>query len=249
MRVTSLALLVVVVSSITTRADGAADARAVVARALRAAGVKDVDNPVAMTWKDKGTFIGGGVTMPYSGEWAFQGPDQYRFEITGEINGAKIQFQAVISGNRAWEAAMGKTREITGQKLEQIVAEVYQLNVLSLVPLIHGGGYELSFAEEKEVNGKRTTGVKVEHAKRPTITLYFDKETGLLVKDEMIVKDEFQGWKEAMDEGYFEDYKEVDGRKFFTKMHITRNGAPMIETTLFGQKTAEKLDSKLFDKP
>jgi hypothetical protein len=249
MRVAALSSLLICVGSLPLAAEDALDPHAVVERGLKATGARSHDRPVAMTWKDKGVFFGGGSSVPYTGEWAFQAPDLYRFEITGECQGMKAQLLAVVHGHQAWESGFGKTREMTGEKLEQMVAEVYQFHVLTLAPLLEGNEYKLSFAEDKEVHGKMATGIRVEHAQRPMIILYFDKESGLLVKDEMVVKDIYQGWKDALDEIYFEDYKEVDGRKRFTKMHATRNGAPMADATLFDHKTAEKLDPKLFEKP
>jgi hypothetical protein len=91
--------------------------------------------------------------------------------------------------------------------------------------------------------------VKVTRDKQPAVTLYFDKETALLVKRDAVVKDEFQKWKEALDEAYLSDYKDVGGVKFFTKLKVVRDGKPMIEATLSDQKVNEKLDAKLFEKP
>jgi len=50
-------------------------------------------------------------------------------------------------------------------------------------------------------------------------------------------------------ESFFEDYKEVGGRKVFTKMRVVRDGKTLIESTLSDQKASEKLDAKLFEKP
>lgn len=69
------------------------------------------------------------------------------------------------------------------------------------------------------------------------------------MKSESMVKDEFQGWKEVLTESFYDDYKDVNGRKMFTKMRIVRDGKTMIESTLSDQKTPEKLDPKLFEKP
>jgi hypothetical protein len=138
---------------------------------------------------------------------------------------------------------------MTGEKLEHSLNEVYQLHVLSLSPLLNDKEFKLSMEGDKKVGEKEAKVVKVTREKRPAVTLYFDTESGLLVKSGMMVKDEFQGWKEVLDEGYYEDYKDVDGRKVFTKMRIVRDGKTMIEGTLSDQKVHDKLDAKLFEKP
>jgi hypothetical protein len=231
------------------RADDAADARAIVEKGIKATGQKPGDKAVAMTWKDKGKFTAGGMSMPYTGEWAFQGPDKYRFSVSAEVEGMNLTFSAIANGAKAYESALGMTQEMTGDKLEYFLGQTYALNVTSLLPLLADKEFKLATAGEKDVNGKKAAGVTVTREKKPTITLYFDKGTGLLVKSESKVKDEFQGWKEVSEEVFYEDYKDVGGRKFFGKMRVVRDGKPMIESTISEQKTAEKLDAKLFEKP
>lgn len=248
MRFAAMSLFAVAVMSASIRADDSLDAKTIVGKAIKSIGIKTGDKPVAMTWKEKGTFTGGGFKLPYTSDWAFQGPDKYRFAMTGEFNGMKLEIVAVVNGDKAWESAQGKSQEITGEKLNQTILEVYQLNILSLVPLLTDKEFKLATGGEKDVNGKKAAVVKVMRDKKPTVTLYFDKESGLPVKCEMMVKDEFQDWKEVLDESYFEDYKDVDGRKVFTKMRVIRDGKPMIESTLSHQKAADKLDAKLFEK-
>ena len=231
------------------RADDAADARAIITKALTARGDKPDSKNTATTWKDKGKFTGGGFELPYTADWAFQAPDKYRFALVGTFGDAKITLTVVVNGDKAWEAEGDKSREVTGQKLEYVRSEAYQLRVASLTPLVTDKGFTLATAPGKDVAGKPTVGVKVAHDKQPATTLYFDKASGLLVKRETTVKDEFQKWKEVPEEAYFSDYKEVNGRKHFTALKIVRDGKPMIEATLSDAKDAEKLDPKLFEKP
>jgi hypothetical protein len=230
-------------------ADDAADAKAIIEKAIKAKGGKPQDKPVAETWKDKGKFKGGDFEMQFTGEWAFQGPDKYRFKVNGDFMGMKIDFLVVVNGEKGWASGFGQSEELTGEKLEHTISEVHLLNVLSLSPLLKEKEFKLSVEGDKKVSGKDTKVVKVSREKRPAVTLYFDKESGLLAKSDMMVKEEFQGWKEVLEEGYYEDYKDVGGRKVFTKMRIVRDGKTMIEGTLSDQKVHDKLDPKLFEKP
>lgn len=231
------------------RADDAADAKAVVEKAIQARGDKPGSKNTAMTWKDKGKFTGGGFELPYTADWAFQAPDKYRFALVGTFGDAKINITVVANGEKAWEAEGDKSREITGEKLEYVRGEVYQLWVVSLTPLANDKGFTLATAKGKDVAGKPTVGVTVTRDKRPAVTLYFDKDSGLLAKSEMTVKDEFQNWKSVLDEAFYSDYKESNGVKHFTKLKVVRDGKTMIEATLSDAKDAEKLDAKLFEKP
>lgn len=231
------------------RADDAADAKAIVEKGIAARGDKPGDKPLAQTWKEKGKFTGGGFALDYTSDWAFQGPDKYRFALVGEFGDVKIAITAVVNGEKAWQTDGTKTEEITGEKREQTLNEVYHLWVTSLTPLVAEKGFTLATAKGKDIAGKPAVGVTATRDKRPAVTLYFDKDTGLLVKTEVTVKDEFQKWKAVPEEAFFSDYKEKDGRKVFTKLKVVRDGKPLIESTLSDQKAAEKLDAKLFEKP
>jgi outer membrane lipoprotein-sorting protein len=244
---TTLGLLAAFFLTSTARADDAADAKALVEKAVKAHGYRAGEK--AATWKDKGKFTGGGFELEYTGDFAFQSPDKYRFAIDGEFGGMKVTFTVVANGNKAWESAMGQTQEVEGDKLDYIVNQTYHLNVTTLLPLLSDAGYQLATAPEKDVDGKKAVGVKVTRDKKTPITLYFDKTTNLLVKSETKVKDEFQAWKEVPEEVYYGDYKDAGGKKFFGKMRVVRDGKTMIDSTINDSKTADKLDPKLFEKP
>jgi hypothetical protein len=249
MRSLLLPIAVLVLLSPGLRADDAADARAIVEKAITATGQKPGDKATAMTWKDKGKFTAAGMAMDYTGEFAFQGPDKYRFVVNAEVEGMKLTFTAVANGAKAYESALGMTQEMTGEKLEYFLDQTHAMNVTSLLPLLADKEFKLATAGEKDVNGKKAAVVTVTRDKKPTVTLYFDKASGLLVKSESKIKDEFQGWKEVTDEVFYDDYKDVGGRKYFGKMKVVRDGKTMIESAVSEQKTAEKLDAKLFEKP
>ena len=248
MRVT-LALLAAVVFSAATRADDVADAKSIIEKAVKAKGYKVGEKLPAIAWKDKGKFSGGGFDLDYTGEWTFQAPDKYRFDIVMDFGGMKISFTAIVNGTKAWQAAMGRVEAVEGDKLDYVLNQAYQLNVTTLLPLLADDGYKLATSPGKDVGGKETVGVKITRDKRSPITLYFDKSTYFLVKCETTVKDEFQGWKEVPEEVFYSDYKDAGGKKVFTKMKVVRTGKTMIDSTLSDQKMVEKVDAKLFEKP
>src|SRR5438445_47718 len=136
MRALFLPLAALFLSAPAARADDAADAKAVVEKSVKALGYKAGDKFVAMTWKDKGKFTGGGMTADYAGEWAFQIPDKGRFDITVELGGMKINFVGIVNGNKGWESGFGMTQELADEKLEYVQNQIYLLNVTALLPLL-----------------------------------------------------------------------------------------------------------------
>src|SRR5436189_76303 len=95
------------------RADEQAELRAVVDRAIQAQGGRDLLTKYqAYQVKDKGTFHGMGVPIPYSGDFTFQGADQHRLAIEGEVNGQKFTFVKVLNKDKGWFGIMGMTQEM-----------------------------------------------------------------------------------------------------------------------------------------
>jgi len=110
-----------------------------------------------------------------------------------------------------------------------------------------GDEFQLATAKEKTVNGKPAAGVAVRNGKRPVVTLYFDKETGLLVKREATVKDLGSDDKEVLEEAVVSDYKEAGGRKYHTRVVVTRDGKPIYRSEVSMPREVE--NPQLFDKP
>jgi hypothetical protein len=242
------AVLAAALCSPAARADEAA-AKAVVEKAVKAAGWdKDPDRP-NFTWKSAGKMTAGGLEIPFSGSWWVRTPDAYRFEVAIEFMGQKTKLTFVVDGDKVWESALDMTRDVGGEKKEYGKGQAYQFWVHSLTPLVRDKGFKLDTVPDKDVGGKPAAGVKVERDGKPAMTLYFDKATGLLAKSEVKVKDEFQGWKDVLDEIYFDDWKDAAGRKHFGKFRVVRDGKPLMEVTTSDNAMPAKLDPKLFEKP
>lgn len=249
MRSCMFALAAVAGLGLSVRADDAADAKALVEKAIKARGDKPGEALPALTWQESGKFTGGEFALDYTASWAFQGPDKYRFTMNAKLGEMKLTVSAVVNGEKAWQSDGKMVEEIKGDKLEYTQNEVYALWVTGLSPLVTEKGFKLATAKGKDVDGKAAVAVTVSREKRPDITLYFDKATGLLVKTEYTVKDEFQKWKPVLDETFFGGYKEVNGMKVFTKLKVVRDGKTMIESTLSDQKWGAKIEPKAFEKP
>jgi len=236
-------------SSPAVRADDAADAKAIVEKGAKAAGYKADAKAVNSTWKDDGELSAFGMKIPYTATWYVRSPDAMRFDLSATVMGQKFEMTHVVNGDKVWDKATGMIEEPVAEKKEYSQNALYFMTTYMLTPLLSDKDVTLSKAGEKDVGGKPALGVKVEKKGKPTVTLYFDKGTGLLAKSEVKVKDEFQGWKEVLDENFFEDWKDGDGQKVFTKLRVIRDGNPLLEAKLSDQKKPGKLDPKLFEKP
>lgn len=247
-KLTMLAALLVVAG--VARGDDADKAKAVVEKAVKAAGWEKNGANVNKTWTDKGALHVGGQKLDYTGEWWFSGPDKYRFQAKLNFGGTDVTITAVTNGDKAWQSDGTNVMAITDDKLEYTINQVYFQWVYTLTPLLSEKGFTLKPIDGVKVDGSETAGVEVTHKGKPAVKLYFDAKTGLLAKAVTTVKNEFDEWKEATDEVTFQEWAEgADKKKYATKGTVTRGGELLIETTQSGHKLLDKVKAALFDEP
>jgi outer membrane lipoprotein-sorting protein len=235
-RLLPLAVLTLIAPSV--RADGPAEAHKIIDRAIKAAGRGD--KVPAVTMKGKGTFYGMGGELPYTGEWAIQLPGKMRMTIEGV-------FTIVVNGDKGWVSTNGTTMDFTAEQLAEQKESLYSDWVEELVPL-KGEGFKLAVTGETKVNDKPAVGVKVSHEGHRDVTLYFDKDSGLLSKVDQTVKDEQTG-KEMLQESVIKDYAKVGDVKIPSKMFVTRDGTKYIDGEMSDFKLSDSLPDSTFDKP
>jgi hypothetical protein len=224
-----------------SKADDQGDCQALIAKAVKAAGGEEnLAKYKAMTWKEKGTFYGMGAGIPYTGTYAVQWPGQFRMEIEGV-------FTIVLDGDKGWVKDQGGTKEMTKEQLAEQKESQYAGWVSTLLPL-KDKSYQLAPLGESKVADRAAVGVKVSSKGHRDVNLYFDKESGILVKSDRRAKDEMSG-QEVNQEAYYADYKEVAGLKLPMKITIKRDSKQFVEAENLDLKPVEKLDASVFAKP
>jgi outer membrane lipoprotein-sorting protein len=218
------------------------EAGAVIDKAIKAAGgAENLAKMKAQTWKEKGTYYGMGNGLPYSGVYAIQFPGQFRMEIQGI-------FTIVVDGDKGWVKAGENAMDMEKEQIDEYRESNHAGHLTMLLPL-KSKKYTLTSTGETKVNNLTAVGVKISHAGHRDVTLYFDKETGLLVKSATKVKD-MEGSKEMVDqESFLSNHKEVDGVKVPMKLVIKRQGKLYLEAENEDVKLVGKLDAKVFAKP
>jgi hypothetical protein len=230
------------------RADDQAEARALVDKAIKAAGGEaKLAQLKASTWKAKGTFYGMGEGIPYTSEMAFQYPDRQKVTIEGNVNNMNFSFTFVVNGDKGWAKLGDNTEEMAADRLKETKEEMYAGWVTRLLP-VKDKAFTLAPLGEVKVGDRPALGVKISHKGHRDINVYFDKETSLLVKSEATVKDD-QSDKEVSQEVVFSKHKEIDGVKVPMKVDIKRDGKRYVEAENTEVKFADKLDDSVFAKP
>ena len=216
-------------------------ARAIVDRAIKAVGGEDlVKKHQAATFKEKGMYYGMGDGLPYTGNYAFQWPNKFRMEIEGV-------FIIVVDGDKGWMKA-GDTREMSKEELTQQRYDRKAGYITTLLPL-KNKAFQLSVLDEAQVDSKAAQVVKVSRQDFPEVKLFFDKDSGRLVKSEYRTKAQEEANKEVAQEAFYQGYRDVEGLQVPAKLVIKRDGKLYIEAENFDVKSHGKLDAKVFAMP
>jgi len=243
-----LALGVAVGVSVPVRADDAADARALVEKAITAQGGREkLAKMTAHTLKFKGTFHGMGQAIPMTGEIASSGNDKIKVDAEVEAGGMKFHVVNVLAGDKGWNKIGDAVMELDKDQVAEAKEQAHAGWVALLTPLT-GKEFTLSTIGEMEIDKRPALGVKVASKGRRDVDLYFDKESGLLVKFEHRVKDEGSG-QEVTEENFASEYKEVQGTKQAMKFVVKRDGKLFVEGEATDYQLAEKLEDSVFAKP
>jgi hypothetical protein len=248
-----LAAVLAVAAAGTARADDQADLRKVIDKAIKAMGGEEkLAKFKAETFKMKGKFYGMGEGIDYTGEWQVQPPDKIRIQIDGEIGGMKVNFfTQVVNGDKVWMRGGGEeAKEVTDKdELTEIKEQFNARKIESLLPLIKDKEYQLTSLGDVKVEDKPAVGIRVAHKGYRDVNLFFDKDKGLLVKIETVVKDNMTGGKEQTQEEVLSDYKETNGILHPMKLVINRDGKKWVDGEITEFEPKEKIDDAVFVKP
>jgi hypothetical protein len=224
------------------------DAKAIIEKGLKALGGEDKLTKIeAYSWKSKGkiTFNDNDNDITLSG--ILQGVDHYRAEFEGDFDGNKIMGVTVVNGDKGWRKFNDNLMELDADALASEKRNVYLNNVaVTLVPL-KGKGYKAEAAGEEKVGDKPAVVLKVTGPDGKDFRLFFDKESGLLVKSEATVTG-FDGG-EVHQESTYRDYKDFNGIKKATKVEVKRDGKKFIDQEITEFKIEDKVDPSTFAEP
>jgi outer membrane lipoprotein-sorting protein len=246
-----LAAVLAVLAAGAARADDKSDAKAVVEKAIKATGGEEkLAKFKAFTFKMKGKWYGMGDGIDYTGEIAVEVPDKARVRIDTGVGDMKFTIINVSNGDKVWTKFNDKATEVDDKdQIKEAKEERYADRVASLLPLVKEKGFKLEPLGEVKVDGKPAVGVRVSHEGHRDVNLFFDKDSGLLVKNERTVKDFMAGGNEQTQETLYSDYKEVGGVKHAMKLVINRDGKKYVDSEISDLEVKDKIDAAQFEKP
>lgn len=243
------ALACLTIASAQAKAEDAGSAREVIDRAMEAAGGRQAlaryKQPFRQEFKNKqlvGSLTGESKTRVTT--WL---PDKLRAETTqpganrpavGIVFDGKQGLARGVSGSAGQlkinDRAMGPEEVAGWGKL------LYAQWVATLLPL-DDKAFKLSALDEIILDDRPAVGVKVSHADRPDVQLYFDKEAMTLVKLVYQVNETRQAVQT------FDDFTELDGLVYPRKIITWSGGKPAAERQMNKFEFLDEVGDRTFE--
>ena len=201
--------------------------------------------------KMKGSMAILGMDLEFTGSVLYQLPDQFKMIIDTSVVGQKMSIVQVGNGDKFKTTINGAAQKLDDKTKDELRQGASSQEISMLYPLLDKekytikAGKDAKIAKIAKIADVECTAVVVEGKKTKTMTLYFDKKTGLLHATTRKSLAPGSG-DEVEEESVMTDYKEVEGVKIPMKMLVKHDGKTFMSTTFTEAKLSAKLDPKVF---
>jgi outer membrane lipoprotein-sorting protein len=197
--------------------------------------------------KTKGKLHIMGLDLEFNQEVSIQAPDKFKEVMAMTVMGNNVVVTSVYNGKEAWIRAGDTDVPVNDEILAEFKEASYVMGLVQGA-LLKDKSLKVSVVGEAKVKDKPALGVMISRKGNKDVTVYFDKETGLIAKVEMRRRDLMAG-QEVNEERIIAEYQEVDGRKMAKKVEVLRDGKAFLEAEVIEVKLVEKLDDSEFAQP
>lgn len=231
------------------RADDKATGKAadVVNAAVKASGGAELlDKFKGGSMNLKGDISVQGLELEFEGTVLYFVPAKYKMKIETAVMGQQLTIEQIMNGKKMKSTLNGMEMPLDDNSREQVEDSLMDQEITQLTPLLNTKQYTIKMGDEADVDGKKANVVVAERVgdNPKTISLFFDKETNLLVKMKRKAKDDTGA--EVEEESFFTDYKEVQGVQVPHKGSVKRDGKEFMKFEMSNVKLLEKVDDKEF---
>jgi hypothetical protein len=249
-RLLGVSLPAVVLLALAPAVRAADEPQDIIAKAIKAHGGEDFltkNKAAQLKAKGKITIPGLGET-DFTQETAYMLPDKFKESIDLSVGGQNVNILTLANGDKVTIEANGKEVDVPDAAKTALKGATYMLKVARLVPLLKEKGFELSLIGDDKVEGKKVVGVRVSKKDQKDISLFFDKDTGLIAKLEYRGADPSNGM-EVNEERIITEYmKNKDGIPTAKKVVVKHDGKTFLDAEVIEATFLEKLDDSVFKK-
>lgn len=231
------------------RADDFPELKALVEKAIKATGGEEkLKKLEGATLKARGSVHAENMEIPFTVEGSAKALDRWRLDFDANVNGTVLKIMLVFNSDKVWAKVNEQTSPGPEELVTALKTDTYALRLAHTLLPLKAADCKLSPMGEIQIGGKPAVGLKAVVKDRPEVNVYFDKETGLLARIDLQVRDT-PGMPEVTHEVLFLEPKEMGGLKHFSKLVLNREGKKVLEVELTEVTGDDKLDGNLFEKP
>jgi hypothetical protein len=220
------------------------DADAILAKAVAAHGGEEALAKYPGVRMKLQVIIEGPAAAPRAWEVLFAAPASMREVREGFYLGRRTASVAVTDGKGYWWTNGGQTEAMPAKQAESFRDRARLMQITRLVPL-KGKDYELSAAGDATVDDKPAVGLRVRSKGRKDVTLFFDKESGLLVKAALRTIST-STLEEVLEERFYQDYQKTGPLPVAKKVVVLHDGKPNLRIEVQETKFLEKTEKGAF---
>jgi hypothetical protein len=234
------------IGSTSSGADDRETALRVVERGIQAHGGADrLTRAQTITREANGVIYLANKPQAFSTTLTMAYPDRLHDVIKIDAGATKLTLVRVVNGDKGWSNSGGATADMPKEQVDELTEELYLHWLTTLVPL-KDPEFALSPAGEVQVDGKPAVGVKVGHKGRGPVNLWFDRDSGFLVKAERTTR---IANLDVAKRYQFSDFKEFSGVTFATKQTEFLQGKKTTELLIRTFEFPVSIGDSTFAKP
>jgi hypothetical protein len=172
-------------------------------------------------------------------------PDRGKWTIDMRSATGASSVTIVLNGLRGWTKTMAGVNDLPLTQFDAVQNEAHTYWLASLQPF-KSRALKWDLLNDATVDGRATRVLKVSQAGRPAVTLYFDRETFLLLKAAYAGVENLQP---VAKEFVFSEHKEFEGQRLPAKVQVFQTGKKLEEWNTESVRFPSSLDDREFTKP
>lgn len=196
----------------------------------------------AITWQERGAYLGGPTQIDYIGEYAVQFPNRYRMRVKGA-------FTIVVDDTQGWINNSGAISPLPELQMREYREANHAIWAMQLHPLLDDASFSLRRIWEHESVDDQLLGVRVSHSGYRDLDLYFDPDLFLLIKSiRKGIAPEYSEDEVTMETTYC-GHSRVEGILLPNHMTVHYDGRKILESNTGNYQLHTEIDAKLFQRP
>jgi len=172
-------------------------------------------------------------------------PDRGKWVIAMRPATGAVNVTIVLNGLRGWSKNAAGVVDLAPSQYDAVQNEAYTMWLASLLPF-NSRSLKWELLKEATIDGRAARVLKVTQPNRPAVTLFFDRESFLLLKAAYAATENLQP---VVKEFIFSAHKEFDGQRWPGKVQVFEKGKKLEEWTNESVRFPSSLDEREFTKP